>query len=516
MLCNSLRSRVRTGLFTALVAVVTLSTATACGTEQPSGPAGSRDGLLSFAIQGVPNSFDPAQLIEGQPPYVWASIFDTLLYLDNDGKLQPNAAERWEISDDARRVTLYLRAGMTFSSGAPVNAAAVKTTMERTKKTPGPMQGWLEQVDTIQTPDDRTVVLSLSRPDAGLLPALAMGPGVIGDPATLDQDRTALDPVGSGPYTLNTAETVNGTTYVLNRRDDYWNAKAYPFRTVKVRVIGDRTATLNALQAGELNAGSVEASHLDRLEASGFKVTPVEGSTLVSLVIADRKGEQVPALADPRVRKAINMAFDRPKIVQQIARGAGTPTVQTFSPKGPAYDSALENEYKFDIDGAKRLLAEAGYADGFAVTMAETVYTKTFAPTVTQSLAAIGISVIWEAVPLQQAAAAVASKRFPMVLALDATAPFPRELQGFSPEHSRNPFHTTEPELTGLVEQYNRELDPQRATELAKQINVFTVRHPWDAPMFFLTTNWVTKGGVEYVSTGPRGLNSIRQFDIAK
>ncbi|MEU4650258.1 ABC transporter substrate-binding protein [Nocardia fluminea] len=516
MLCNSLRSRVRTGLFTALVAVVTLSTATACGTDQSSGPSGSRDGLLSFAIQGVPNSFDPAQLIEGQTAYLWAGIFDTLLYLDNDGKLQPNAAESWEVSDDARQVTLHLRDGMTFSSGAPVNAAAVKATMERTKATPGTMQGWLQPVAAIETPDDHTVVLQLSRPDAGLLPALAMGPGAIGDPATLDQDRTALNPVGSGPYTLNTAETVNGTTYVLNRRDDHWNAQAYPFRTVKIRVIPDRTAALNALQAGELNAGSVEATHLARVEASGFTVTPVEGSSLVSLLIADRKGEQVPALADLRVRKAINMAFDRAKIVQQIVHGAGTPTVQTFSPQGPAYDPALADAYRFDVEGAKKLLAEAGHPNGFAVTMAETVYTKTFAPTVSQSLAAIGISVTWESVPLQQAAAAVASKRFPMVLAVDGAAPFPRELQGFAPEHSRNPFHTTEPELTALVDRYHREIDPQRADELAKQINAFTVRYAWDAPLFHITTNWVTKGGVEYVSTGPRGLNTIRQFDIAK
>ncbi|MFC4376221.1 ABC transporter substrate-binding protein [Nocardia halotolerans] len=516
MLSKSLRSRVRTGLFTALVTVVTLSTATACGTDQSSGPSGSSDGTLSVAIQGTPNSFDPAQLLEGQQAYVWAGIFDTLLYLDNDGKLQPNAAESWQISDDAKTVTLRLRSGMTFSSGAPVNAAAVKATMDRTKSTAGTMQNWLRSVNAIRTPDDHTVVLELARPDAGLLPSLAMGPGVIGDPATMSEARTALNPVGSGPYTLNTAETVNGTSYVLNRRDDHWNVEAYPFRTVKIRVIPDRTATLNALQAGELNAGSVEATHLDRMKASGFEITPVEGGSLVSLVIADRKGERTPALADPRVRKAINMAFDRTKIVEQITHGAGTPTVQTFNPMGPAYDPALANEYRFDVEGAKRLLAEAGYPDGFAVNLPETVYAKTFAPTVTQSLAAIGIAATWEPVPMQQANAAIASQRFPMTLAVDGTGPFPRELQGFAPDHARNPFHTAEPELTALIDQYNRELDPERADELAEKINAFTVRYAWDAPMFFVTTNWVTKDGVKIVSTGPRVLNSVRQFDIAK
>jgi peptide/nickel transport system substrate-binding protein len=515
MSCQSLRSRRRPRLLAVLVAGLLWAAVAGCGVDQASGPsATSGEATLAFAVQGAPNSLDPAQLVEGQQAYVWSGIFDTLLYLDNDGKLQPNAAESWQISDDARTVTLTLRAGMTFSSGAPVDAAAVKATIERTKKTPGPMQNWLDVVHAVRTPDNRTVVLELARPDAGLLPALAMGPGAIGDPATMDQPRTALNPIGSGPYTLDTAQTVHGTTYVLNRRDDYWNAEAYPFATVKVRVIPDRTAVLNALQAGELNAGSVEVTHLGRLEASGFQVTPVEGASLVSLVIADRKGELVPALADRRVRAAINMALDRTKIVEQLIHGSGTATVQTFSPQGPAYDPALANEYPFDVTGAKRLMAEAGYPDGFAVTMPETAHAKPFAPTVTQSLAAIGITVNWEPIPQQQAPAAVASKRFPLVLAIDATAPFPRELQGFSPEHARNPFHTTEPELTALIDQFNRALDPERADELAKEINAFTVRHAWDAPLLHVTVNWVTRTGVEYVSLGARGLSSVRQFDI--
>lgn len=517
MSADSLHSRVRFRLLAALIALVTLAALTACATgESDKISAQSRDGTLSFGVQSAPNSLDPAQLLEGQASYVWAGLFDTLLYLDNDGKLQPNAAESWQLSDDALTVTLTLRSGMTFSTGAPVNAAAVKATMERTKTTAGPMKNWLDVVQTIQTPDERTVVLQLAKPDAALLTSLAMGAGVIGDPATMTQDRTALDPIGSGPYTLNTAETVNGTTYVLNRRDDHWNAQAYPFRTVKIRVIADPTARLNALQAGELNAGSVLATHVDRLKSSGFQVTPVEGSSLLSLVLVDRKGELVPALGDPRVRKAINMAFDRPKIVEQIAAGAGTPTVQTFSPKGIAYDPALNATYDFDVDGAKKLLAEAGYPNGFTVTLPETVHSKTFVPTVTQSLGAIGITANWEQVPMQQASAAIASKRFPMTLVIDATAPFAREMQGLLPAHARNPFHTVDPELTALIDQYNRTIDPQRSVDAAKAINAFTVGTAWDAPMFHITVNWVTKGGVAFVATGQHGLNTVRQFDIAK
>ncbi|MFI2557114.1 ABC transporter substrate-binding protein [Nocardia farcinica] len=514
---QSFRTRVRLRLLGALAATIAvcIPLVSACGVDSATGSSATRDGTFTFVVQGPPNSFDPAHLIEGQPAYIWTALFDTLLYLDNEGNLQPNAAESWEVGPDRRTLTLKLRPGMTFSSGAPVDATAVRTTMERTKATPGPVQTWLSTVDAIRTPDDRTVVLELSRPDAALPYALAMSAGVIGDPATLDDERTALNPVGSGPYTLDTTQTVTGSVYVLNRRDDHWNAAAYPFRTVKMRVIADRTAAVNALQAGEADAGSVEVTHLPRMEAAGFDITRVEATTLVSLSIADRKGESVPALGDRRVRQAINMAFDRRMITEQLTHGMGRPTVQTFNIAGPGYDPALEGTYAFDVDGAKRLLAEAGYPNGFTVSMPEVNYLTLFAPTITQSLAAIGITVNWEPVPPQQLVAATAAKRFPLIATVNSTGPFARELQRFRIDHQNNPFRTSDPRLDDLIDRYHREADPARADELARQINRYTVEAAWDAPLLYTATQWATKGDVRYLGTGPQGLPSLRQFGVA-
>ncbi|MGW0246265.1 ABC transporter substrate-binding protein [Nocardia goodfellowii] len=454
-------------------------------------------------------------MVPSDSGFVWASILDTLLYLDNRGNVQPNAAESWEYSSDRRTLTLKLRSGMTFSTGAPVNAAAVKATIDRTTASKGLAAARIKSVREVRTPDERTVVLDLAHPDPGLLEALTKGSGAIGDPATLSQPRTTLDPVGSGPYILNTAETVNGSIYVLNRRDDYWNVEQYPFRTVKVRIIQDRTATVNALQAGELNAGSVEASHLDRLRAVGFKDQPALANSM-TLTLVDRAGEVVPALADPRVRRAINMAFDRAKMTQQLIKGAGRPTVQSFNPKGMGYDAALESTYQFEVEGAKKLLAEAGYPNGFSLTMPELFYSKSFGPTVAQSLASIGITVQWEPVPPLQTDQALASRKYGAFLMIEGLAGFPEETARYrTSEPGRNPFASQDPELDALLAQYDQEGDPARSADLAKKISAFLVRNAWDAPLFFIERHWVTKDGITFLGDGSNTFTNVRQFGLS-
>ncbi|WP_432246181.1 ABC transporter substrate-binding protein (plasmid) [Arthrobacter sp. G.S.26] len=513
------RSRFRSGIATALTAAV-LFTSTACGGTEQEGagtaPSGaSSNATLALAMTAAPASLDPAQLQEGEQTYVWGSVFDTLLYFDNDAKLQPNAAESWKFSDDGLTLSLTLREGMTFSNGDAVTAKDVAGTLERTRTTPGQQQGKLAVVASIEAPDDRTVVLKLKQSEPALLTNLALAAGVIGDPATLNDKTTALDPKTSGPYTLDKAATVAGTTYVLNRRDDYWNAKAYPFKKVTVRVIQDRTAIFNALQAGEVDAGTVDATQVQQMEAAGFKMNKVEAQALANLVLADRDGTLLKPLADERVRKAINMAFDREKLVQLAMRGSGKATVQVFGPRGPAYDAALEASYKFDPAGAKKLLADAGYANGFDVTMPATVLSKSFEPLITQALGDIGIRVNWEPVPPQNAAAAVSSKKFPMFFFMDGIAGLThRELDNnFSANGFLNPFGSKYPELTDLITEVRAETDEAKAAELYKKINAFAVEHALDAPLFYIGSTWATKSGIEYLGNGK---THVRAFTTTK
>lgn len=489
--------------------VATLLSVTACGGSASTSPGSA---TLTLGVQAPPNSFDPVQLLEGQQMYIWSAIYDTLIYSDNDAVLRPNAAESWQYSDDARTLTLKLRAGMEFSTGAPVTAMAVKTTIERTKATPGPLQSNLDALQSVEAPDDRTVVLNLSRPDPNLLGSLAQGNGVIADPATINSPNTALDPVGSGPYVLDRQSTVNGSKYVLQRRDDYWNAAAYPAQTVTIRVIPDRTALFNALLSGEVDAGSVDANQAQATQNAGLTLKRVDGLAVGEFVLADRGGKLVPALSDVRVRRAINMAFDRKKIVNKILGGLGQPTTQIFNPKSPAYIAELNDRYPYDPAAARRLMAEAGYADGFSLTIPANVMSQLVQPTITQSLADIGITANWKPVPPQDG---TQTGEYPVYFNIAGTVPAPRTVNSkLAPAGSTNPFKYQTPELNALIDKAAATTDAGQANEIYRQINTYVVDNAWFAPLFTNSTNWVTRPNVTYLGTGANPLSTIRTFDV--
>ncbi|MFF7734541.1 ABC transporter substrate-binding protein [Streptomyces sp. NPDC007984] len=496
----------------ALATTSVLLTTTACDGQAASSSATS---VLSLAIMGTPNSFAPAQLTEGQQAYVWSSLYDTLLLVGNDGKLQPGAAQSWTYSDGGRTLTLKLRTGMKFSSGSPVTAAAVKTTLDLVR-TSGQNQTQLGAVQSIGAPDDRTVVLRLRNADASLLHALTGAGGVVADPRTMKTRSSALNPVSSGPYTLDKDATVNGSVYVLKRRDDYWNRRAYPFPTVKIKVISDRAASVNALKAGEINAVSVEVQQLSSLESAGFTTKHIEAGSVATLLLSDRRGEVLKPLGDVRVRKAINMAFDRKKMVRLFLKGSGKQTEQLYHPLGEGYDPPLDTTYPYDPAGAKKLLAEAGYPDGFSVNMPSLYFTKPFEPTFAQSLADIGVKVTWDPVPAQQTISALATRKYPMALVVDGLDPIPVQTRDyFSPNGYRNVFASTDPRLTRLLLRANSAPDAAKAADVYKEIDAFTVNNAWTAPVFYIGVNWVTKKGIVFQGDGSSTQNSLRQFGLA-
>lgn len=495
-------------------ALATTVALTACGGGPTGGDADAGTDVvttLAVGVQNPPNSFDPAQLHDGTQRYVWGAIFDTLIYSDHDGELKPSAAESWEYSDDALTLTLHLRDDMTFSDGDPVTSEAVKVTLDRTIDSAGSQQNNLAAIASIDTPDDYTVVLNLSEPDPNLLVALAYGSGVIGDPDTIDEDSTGINPIGSGPYTLDTERTVNGSSYVLEKREDHWNADAYPFDEVTVEVIPDRTALVNALFDGQLDMGNVQATQVEQAKQSGFEVELVDGLSIASIVISDREGTVAPELTDVRVRQAINLAFDREGMVDKLLGGLGVPTGQIFNSLSPAFVPALDEEYPYDPERARELLADAGYPDGFSLAMPENQIVLTFQPTITSALADIGIDVVWEPVPAQSAGQ---TTKWGMYFNMGSTAaPSRTTALYFDAGGSQNPFQVTTPELDALLQAIRVETDPDAAAELYQELNTYAVEQAWIAPLFTLSTAWATSDGYAYVGTG-NSLNDIRNFGV--
>ena len=477
--------------------------------------SGASDAKVTLGVTAAPRSLDPAQLDGGTQAYVWGSIYDTLLYLDNDGKLQPNAVREWKYSDDALTLTLKLRDDLKFSNGEAATSTDVKATFERNKTTPGQQTDKFASVASVETPDEQTVVVKFATPDPAFLNNIATDAGVIADDKNLSDPNIATNPIGSGPYTLNTEKSVTGSSFVLERRDDYWNLDAYPFKTITVRVITDATAIVNALKAGEIDTGQVQANAMPQFKGRPeFNHVEVRGSAVSYLNLADRAGTKLKPLADVRVRQAINYAFDRKAMVEKILLGQGVPTNQQFNLNGDIYVESLDDTYGYDPEKARKLLAEAGFPDGFEISMPSTVMSTNFEPTITQALGDIGIKVKWEPVPIQNATAAVAGANYPMYFFSVGTDVAAREVLRQLKGKTQNPFQWTSPELDTLLKEANSEIDPEARNEKYKKLNEYIVKEALFAPLFFNSSNYVTSKNVVFLGNGKKSFPSIRTFDV--
>lgn len=512
---NSRARKVRAVALTA-VAIAAL-TLTACTASKPTSGSttAAADRTLTIPLGSQPPSLDPGSLDQGQSAYIWSSVYDTLLYLDPQGTLKPNAAKSWAYTDDAKTLTLHLRDGMTFSDGGKVTAKDAAATLNYIKKTPGDSQGFLSNVSSIVASDPSTVVIKLSQPDSTLLSNLATSTGVIAETKDLGQKFMTLNPVGSGPYTLDKNTTVSGATYVLKKRKNYWNADAYPFGTFTLKVISSAQAGFNALQSGELDSGAISTqAQANQLKSADYDVKTLKGQAAGGLFILDRTGAVVPALAKLQVRQAINMAFDRQAYVDKLLGGNGSPTDSMFSPTGAAYDAKVNTMYKYDVAGAKKLLAEAGYPNGFSLSMPSTFLSTSFEPAVTQSLKAIGVTVNWVPTPPQDIASSVTSKQYGMVFyyrgfsvpAIDATA--------FAPGNFINPFNYTTPELDSLFKKAAEATTVAAQNAAFKAMNTYAIKQALDAPLFSTNALQATKKGIGYAPDGFIPILSVRDWTV--
>jgi ABC-type transport system substrate-binding protein len=481
------------------VAAITALSLGACTSSNGSSNtpgASSENKTLRLATGGAPATFKIGAWAGGEA-YLFLSVYDTVVGRDLEGKVVPGLAESWTYSDDAKTLTLKIRTGQTFSNGEPVDAAAVVASLEAARKGTASAQT-LASITEVKTSDATTVVISLARPDAALLPILASTSGAVGAPKVLTAESSQLEPVGSGAYTIDKAGTTTGAMYKLKRNPNYWNAKAYPFETVEMRIIADPTALQNAMLAGQLDFTTVGADALPTYATNNKFVTGESKPQAVgALWIADRAGTKVPALGDVRVRQAINKVLDRELITSSLTAGSSYPTNQVFNPIGQAYSKDLATADKFDVDAAKKLMADAGFAGGFNVTMPSSPLTTAYESAISQALGEIGIKVNWETVAMSDFFTKIFSQTYPMYFfyngftgsdAQDATA---------STSGLFNPFQFTTPEFQALMNTANAAPVDQQAKAF-QAVNKYIVDQAWVAPLFYATGNYVTSKNVTF------------------
>jgi peptide/nickel transport system substrate-binding protein len=329
----------------------------------------------------------------------WTAVYETLLRFNpTEAVYEPLLATSFEFSEDRKTVVFTLRDDVDFSDGTHLTAEAAATALNGLIASLTEAATWAygtyeaEFAATGEYELTLTSALPLSTRLGDVFSVIMYLPVV--SPAFADDlEALAAAPAGTGPYLLDEVTPEVSATFVRN--PEYWNPEAFPFDDLEIVAFADTIAGLNALKSGQVDAVNIDAAAAADAENAGLRINTGPGR-MTGLWIGDRAGAIQPALADVRVREAIGLAFDREAINDSINQGFGTITNQPFLPSSPEYVEAATPEY--DPERARELLAEAGYADGFDITIPSTTFLgiNAWEPVVTQYLGDIGVRVTFE------------------------------------------------------------------------------------------------------------------------
>ena len=326
---------------------------------------------LNFAYDADPVSLDPHEQLSGGTLQLSHMVFDPLVRWNKDLGFDPRIATEWERIDDTTML-FHIREGVKFHSGNDLTAEDVVYTIERLKSSPdfkGIFAGW----SSATAVDDYTVEVKTDGPSPLILhTATYVFPldkdfyTEGGDEIAKHGDSFASQNVsGTGPFTI--AEREQGVKVTFERNPDYWDTDSPGnVQTAILTPIKEAPTRVAALLSGDVDfIAPVPPTDLERIENNeDTKLVTMTGTRIITLQMNQERNE---ALADVKVRQAIVHALNNEGIVQKIMKGFGTVAAQQ-SPEG--YVGHNPNlEPRFDVEKAKALMEEAGYADGFSATM---------------------------------------------------------------------------------------------------------------------------------------------------
>jgi peptide/nickel transport system substrate-binding protein len=286
-------------------------------------------------------------------------VYQGLVDFDRDLKIRPVLAESWKVSADGKEWTFALRKGVKFHNGRPLTASDVKFSLDRIldPKTAARGKGALGIIESVQVVDPRTVRVHLTRASGAFLSRIAGTYQAILPPEAVQ--GPAFKAIGTGPFQL--AEWKTNERVELKRFDGYWEAGLPYLDAVTLKPVPDGTVRLTALKTGD--AGFVQLIPLESLAelqaapSKDYVVRTVKGGGGFSAIILNSRK---PPFNDVRVRRAVALAVDKKEVGLGVWRGFAQP-VNQWMPPGTPWFFALPDR-KVDVEQAKKLLAEAGFA----------------------------------------------------------------------------------------------------------------------------------------------------------
>jgi peptide/nickel transport system substrate-binding protein len=482
-----------------------------------SGGGGEDGGTLTLGTVIAPASLaaDDAGWSNGAP-YVQA-IYDSLLRQAPDGSIEPWLATEWSYNDDRTVLTMTLRDDVTFTDGTPFTADVAAQNVLRYRDSTSGGASFLAAVADVTAVDDTTLEITLSAPDPALLVYLAQAQGAQQSPASFDTPDEALNPVGSGPYVVDTDRTVVGSTYVFTKNEDYWAPDAQHYDEVVMNVYSTSQTIVNAIQGGQVNASvMLDNATRPQVEGAGFEVQ-VSEINWSGMTLFDRTGKANPAFGDVRVRQAIAHAIDREAVLEGPAGGFGSVTGQIFGEESDAFIPELEDRYEYDPDRARELLAEAGYEDGFTLDMPYyPVGTDAIFDVTEQYLEDVGITVEYATVAVADISTTLASGQYAATLFPNQLFPTVWETAKWSLEQNAPWNVMKEPDATvaDLLATIQTGTE-EEAADASKELNEYIVEQAWFVPFYREQSSFAHDAETEVIAQSDNGYPQLQNISPA-
>lgn len=336
-----------------------------CGKEQ------SPDTLL-LAYPADIRGFDPAVATDFRSGQIISLVYDNLVRFDRGTELVPNLARDWEISEDGRMYTFHLVTRARFHDGTPIKAQHAVYSFQRIlDPTANSPQSWLfdriegakifmegsaSAVTGLVARDDSTLVITLEQPFAPFIQYLAMPSAAVVNPRQVAAINSI--PAGSGPWRLQHWERDGELVFVRNR--EYWGQPPR-LEGLRIRILSEPMTRSAEFEAGNLDILGITNMELNKWKSQAKWRDRIQTVNELSIYYIGMNCSR-PPFNDVRVRRAMNLALDREKILKLLRSGSGLPASGPVPPvllKGPAPEP-----YPYDPAKARRLLKEAGYGSG--------------------------------------------------------------------------------------------------------------------------------------------------------
>jgi peptide/nickel transport system substrate-binding protein len=483
-------------------AATTAPAVAAAPTAAPAAPAPTAapktGGMLLGAQEVDPVQLDPFASSNFSALQAYEHVYESLTGYDEKTQIVPALAEKWETPNETTFV-FSIRKGVKFHNGQDLTAADVAYSIETTmdEKTGSPWRSLFTPVKSIEVKDPHTVQFNLSAPYPGLLGAFAVlrNSGIV-PKDWYKADTSKLQAVGTGPFKLAGFVPTDNLTYQKN--PDYWDKGRPKLDGMTFKIMLDQNARIAALRSGQIHYAAIDAQGAEQLKGQqGIQIIQSPSAWLTTHPFnLSRK-----PFDDKRVRQALRMAVDTKEVIQKAVFGAGVPSGAIANGFGAWGLAEADLKYtKPDIEGAKKLLAEAGHPNGFATTILCSPQYPEFVATslvCQESWKKIGVDA-----KVEQVEWGTYTKRSGKAGGFDydigATAfTFRPDPDGYVYSYYKtggdNNNGYSNPQMDALLEQARSTLDDAKRRDLYKQIQLIVEE---DVPWMF----WYVKNNIEAVT----------------